>query len=211
VSEDARDRSFDEVAKCLASGTISRRQALRWIGAAVFGGALASLPGAAWGARLDRNCLNFCRGVFPGDLAAQRECIRQGAQGTGPCYSCTPGIGPGPHFTTPQCGTNETFNPETCECEVVGCSPAGSCGNIQLGCEGDPNCGCLQTVEGIGFCASDGPCDAAQTCTTTADCPAGYACSAVTCCPNVTVCVPPCAGTSGLTAARTAGPTILGG
>jgi hypothetical protein len=43
MSPEARERSFDELARGLASGDISRRRALRLMGAALVGGALASL------------------------------------------------------------------------------------------------------------------------------------------------------------------------
>ena len=42
--------SFDELAKELATGDVSRRKALKLFGAALVGGALASLPGTAWAA-----------------------------------------------------------------------------------------------------------------------------------------------------------------
>src|SRR5918994_651854 len=42
------ERSFDELAKGLANGTVSRRQVLRLLGGALFGGVLASIPGVAW-------------------------------------------------------------------------------------------------------------------------------------------------------------------
>jgi hypothetical protein len=38
---------FDAVAKGLASGTVSRGQALRWMGGALVGAALASVPRVA--------------------------------------------------------------------------------------------------------------------------------------------------------------------
>jgi hypothetical protein len=41
-----REGSFDELAKGLAAGTLSRGKALRLMGAALVGGALASVPGA---------------------------------------------------------------------------------------------------------------------------------------------------------------------
>jgi hypothetical protein len=47
MSPEARERSFDELASGLASGTLSRGKALRLMGAAVVGGLLASLPGIA--------------------------------------------------------------------------------------------------------------------------------------------------------------------
>jgi hypothetical protein len=47
MSPEARDRSFDELTRGLASGTLSRGKALRLMGAALVGGALASIPGIA--------------------------------------------------------------------------------------------------------------------------------------------------------------------
>ena len=40
--------SFDELAKGLATSAISRRKALRWMGGALVGAALAAVPGVAW-------------------------------------------------------------------------------------------------------------------------------------------------------------------
>jgi hypothetical protein len=42
------ESSLDELAKGLASGTVSRGKALRLMGAALVGGALASIPRMAW-------------------------------------------------------------------------------------------------------------------------------------------------------------------
>ena len=52
MTKEARERSFDELASELASGTLSRGKALRLIGAALVGGVLASLPGRAQAAPL---------------------------------------------------------------------------------------------------------------------------------------------------------------
>ena len=43
MSPEARERSFDELARGLASGTVTRGKALRLMGAALVGGTLASL------------------------------------------------------------------------------------------------------------------------------------------------------------------------
>jgi hypothetical protein len=60
--------SFDDLAKGLASGTLSRGKALRWMGGALVGAALASLPGVAWAEggrcstgriRCNDNCVNL--------------------------------------------------------------------------------------------------------------------------------------------------------
>jgi hypothetical protein len=42
------ERSLDELAKGLATGTLSRGKAIRWMGGALLGAALASFPGVAW-------------------------------------------------------------------------------------------------------------------------------------------------------------------
>ena len=47
MSREARGRSFDELATGLASGDMSRREVLRWLGAALLGGALAFTPKVA--------------------------------------------------------------------------------------------------------------------------------------------------------------------
>src|SRR5215212_5327536 len=47
-SLDERDHSLDELAKGLANGSLSRRDALKWAGAAIVGGLLGSIPGVAW-------------------------------------------------------------------------------------------------------------------------------------------------------------------
>ena len=50
--EDTRmEPSFDALAKGLANGTVSRGKALRWMGSALVGAALASVPGVAWAAK----------------------------------------------------------------------------------------------------------------------------------------------------------------
>ncbi len=47
MTEETREHSFDALAKGMASGTVSRGQALRLMGAALVGGTLASIPGIA--------------------------------------------------------------------------------------------------------------------------------------------------------------------
>jgi len=44
MTEEARERSFDALARGLASGNVSRREVLKWLGAALLGGALAFTP-----------------------------------------------------------------------------------------------------------------------------------------------------------------------
>jgi hypothetical protein len=51
---------FDEVAKGLASGSVSRREALRWMGAILAGTVLASVPGIALTQRAAEAALDAC-------------------------------------------------------------------------------------------------------------------------------------------------------
>ena len=48
MSQETANRTFDELARALASGSISRGKALRLMGGLLVGGALASVPGVAW-------------------------------------------------------------------------------------------------------------------------------------------------------------------
>jgi hypothetical protein len=88
--------SLDELAKGLASGTLSRGKALRLMGGALVGAALASVPGVTWAAFPNGGnsaCAQFCTQAFlPG--REREQCISQGARGAGPCYECTRGDWP---------------------------------------------------------------------------------------------------------------------
>ncbi len=78
-----RDGSFDELAKELASGTISRRRVLRLIGSAIVGTVLASVSGVAWAAppegrgrpcpKVEKKCGNGCCSS-PEDLCCGGVC-----------------------------------------------------------------------------------------------------------------------------------------
>jgi hypothetical protein len=102
-----REGSFDELAKGLASGTVSRSKALRLMGAALVGGALASFPGAAWAARPE----------CPSGVRCKGQCCPEGA-------TCEKGAGGGctcPSDTT-NCGG-------VCTDLLASDSNCGSCGN----------------------------------------------------------------------------------
>ncbi len=163
MPERTREHSFDELAKGLAGGTVSRRKALRLMGAVLVGGALSSFPGAAWAAKGGGGgksaCAKYCKTLFGGDTAAQAECTAQGTKGTGPCFSCTPGVGPGPNFVPPDCAGGE-FNTETCECGdpvpeelCLGVEP-GECGTCTRPFGYPPGaCHCGTLADGSGtFC-----------------------------------------------------------
>jgi hypothetical protein len=57
----------------------------------------------------------------------------------------------------------------------------------------DADCLCVDTTDGVLFCAANFACRTALTCTTSADCPAGWRCQAAGsgCC-GFGVCLPPC-------------------
>jgi hypothetical protein len=67
--------SLDELAKGLASGTLSRGKAIRWMGGALLGAALASVPGMAWA---DDDCRRLGRECRRDSQCCSRNCIRRG-------------------------------------------------------------------------------------------------------------------------------------
>jgi hypothetical protein len=73
----ASESSFDGLARGLADGTISRRKALRMLGATLVGGVLASIPGTAWAAR--PSCpsgMRSCRGTCVDTNTDPQNCGR---------------------------------------------------------------------------------------------------------------------------------------
>jgi hypothetical protein len=68
------DASLDELAKGLATGTLSRGKAIRWMGGALLGAALASVPGVAWA----NDCRPLGRECRRDSQCCSRNCIRRG-------------------------------------------------------------------------------------------------------------------------------------
>ena len=103
--------SFDDLAKGLASGNLSRRKALRMLGAILVGGALASVPGVAWAAPCPSPRIR-CAG----------QCCAAGVttcQGTGRNKTC----GPVP------CPTGQQPCNGLCVATATDVANCGSCGN----------------------------------------------------------------------------------
>ncbi len=179
LGETKREHSLDELAQGFASGTISWRRALRSVVGAFVGSMLASIPRVARAQdreRGNRACAHFCAKIFP--PGPQRgKCVSDAAHGRGPCFSCTPGVGPGPNFVPPPCPGNQTFNTTTCQCEA-GCTlqactfEAGfKCGDQLCTCPGSPYCFYFRTAEGTGVCIDEeraGVCQAG--CNSTQEC-----------------------------------------
>jgi hypothetical protein len=189
------DHSFDDLARAVAEGSLSRRRALKLFA----GTALAALIPSRALADDDDDCVRICHVPFDRE---KEECDFANAQ-----TRCVSRRERRRHLENHPCDCRGRC--ANCLTPPVVCSSTDVCGSPPA-CEGDPDCFCLGTVEGTGFCHRDSFCDELQTCTTTLDCPPGYACSASTCCSVEGVCIPPCAGTSDLPAARGAGPTTAG-
>jgi hypothetical protein len=66
--------SFDELAKGLATGTVTRSKVLRWMGSALVGAALASVPGVVWA----NDCRRLGRECRRDSQCCSRNCVRRG-------------------------------------------------------------------------------------------------------------------------------------
>jgi hypothetical protein len=108
MSPEARERSFDELARGLASGSISRGKALKLMGAALVGGTLGSLG--------------------MGGIAAADDCKRRGKACkkdrqccSGNCSggTCACPVGTtlcGGNCVSTTCSEGFAFDPATCQC-----------------------------------------------------------------------------------------------
>jgi len=214
-----RAGAFDDLAKGLATGGVSRRKALRMLGAALVGGVLASVPGVAWAARPGgrQGC------PIVGQVRVRGKCTCEEVGTTpcgGQCVSTTCPSGQDYDFGSCECVCAFTPCPEgqfynfgTCQCAPVGqCTVAGQCsaGGVFPSCAPAPfDCLCVGSVEGAATCAAGGfRCEDFPPCESTAECEAqfgsGYFCQAPGsgCCGQI--CVPPCgAGTTTLGASST--------
>jgi hypothetical protein len=74
LSQGGVELSLDELAKGLATGTLSRGKAIRWMGGALLGAALASFPGVAWA----NDCRRLGRECRRDSQCCSRNCIRRG-------------------------------------------------------------------------------------------------------------------------------------
>jgi len=172
------DHSVDELAKGLATGTLSRRKALRMLGAALVGGVLASIPGVAWAQ--PQRAAGACRPQCPEGYTCTRPPRTRGRQ-----FLCCP--------ADPQefCCTPEDFCSNGECCGAGQCTPNGEC------CVGEimPNGECCQgrvTFNGeccpspMNYC-SQVTCDASGNCVSCeVCCPEGVRCvlsGTVTNCP----------------------------
>ncbi len=80
--------------------------------------------------------------------------------------------------------------------EKGNCHCAASCGqgSTFFSCLNNPNCFCVKTTEGTGFCANQAvSCANLTVCSSSSQCQQGQKCVVGTCC-NTPVCAPPCPG-----------------
>ena len=213
MSQQTSNRSFDELAKGLATGTLSRGKAIRLVGGALLGAALASFPGVAWA----DDCRRLGRGCRRDSQCCSKNCVRRGddkvcgcPEGKSRCgLRCV-------NLQTNENHCGECFNrcDEGQECvrgecqgggcdgEICGalcCTADESCwsdgliGQIAICCSNDPFCAGVVTVAGQQVCvdyAALGDC-ARPTCNIDADCSSGELCVPTFCDPE-NRCVPAC-------------------
>jgi hypothetical protein len=157
-----RVASFDELAKGLAGGTVSRGKALRWLGAALFGGAVASIPGVAFAAP--------CRSPR---IRCSGQCCAEGVttcQGTGRNKTCGPApvvCPPGQDVCGGQCLDTST--------DLANCGACGNACGLSQSCV-DGQCQC---PPGTSFCTGIGCVDTncptpLDPTTCQCDCPPGH-------------------------------------
>ena len=157
--------SFDELAKGLATGAVSRRKALRWMGGALVGAVLASVPGVAWAdddrcseglTRCGDRCVNLQNNERHCGSCSNRCGLNQ---------SCCKGRCVNPQRNERHCGScfNRCPEGEVCMGGVCQC-PSGTtlCGGNCV-----PDCPSGQTL-------NTSTCQCVQVCPPT--CPPGQAC-----------------------------------
>jgi hypothetical protein len=116
--------SFDALAKGFAEGKLSRRKALRMLGATLVGGVLASVPGGAWAAK---------PAPCPSGVKCGKNCCQQP-------FICSRGKCACPTGTT-NLGTTCCSNAQVCG-QSCGCSSGeGCCSGACTPLNTDANCG----------------------------------------------------------------------
>ena len=134
------DGSLDELAKGLAGGTLSRGKALKMMGAALFGGAVASIPGAAWAA-----CKPLARKCTANSQCCSRNCTKN-PQGNGKICGCPTGKTLCGGRCVTNCTAPKVLNTDCqCVCPAPKTLVGGACVCPTVVCEGgtvNANCQC---------------------------------------------------------------------
>ena len=187
------DGLFDELARGLADGTLTRGKALRLMGAALVGGALASAPRVALA---DDDCRRFGRRCRRDSQCCSKNCVRRGdekvcgcPEGKRRCNDRCVNL----KRNENHCGScsNRCAEGEQCvggTCTSGACPPGrvelsnGTCA-ISCGTPGSPDCSgsctgqCAESYEvrGTGYCYTTGSSDIP--CSADSACPIGEFCS----------------------------------
>jgi hypothetical protein len=217
MAPETRDHSFDELARGLASGDLTRGKALRLMGAALLGGTLASVPGIAVAAAKPRPNGRKCKTNIQcvssncqGGVCKAQPCQAGETNCNGTCVpdctsgqvldssTCTCGCPSGTTACGTGCVTNctsgQVLDPSTCTCGGGG----GGCTADTSGCcAGGGNSFCSANASSTGTtcwttgtCIQPGVTGNPQSC---ADCGASQACVSTYLCPSNLACVNPCA------------------
>jgi hypothetical protein len=101
---------MDDLARALAGGRVSRREALKRTLLGAIGAALALLLPArraqAQGRGVPKGCAPFCNAVYGEDTPEATSCIMMAKQHAGPCYQFGP--------QSPGCATNNCPHGTVC-------------------------------------------------------------------------------------------------
>jgi Stigma-specific protein, Stig1 len=185
MATETTESSLDQVAKGLATGTLSRGKAIRWMGGALLGAALASFPGVAWA----NDCRRLGRECRRDSQCCSRNCVRRGddkvcgcPEGKTRCNDKCVNL----QRNERHCG--ECFNrcEEGQECEEGMCSGGGVCPDGELVTPvggGNPFCAC--TVSCVASCDECPSIDPGRICATGGTCGQNPP-------PNTFACVEPC-------------------
>jgi len=141
--EATAEHSFDQLARELADGTLSRRRALKLMGAALVGSVLASVPGVAWAAK-PAPCPS-------GVQKCGKNCCPDGtficAQGKCACPAGTTRI-------SNTCCQNEQVCGQSCGCQ----QGQGCCNNVCTDLNTTTDCGTCGNACGTGQICVEGRC-----------------------------------------------------
>src|SRR5215208_2111371 len=178
MSPEARERSFDDLARGLANGSISRRKAIKFISAITLGGILG-LSGIGTAFAKNKTCAQWCAAVFGANTPAAGRCTSDAAHGTGLCSSCGTATLP-----SSVCCTRNSSN------NCTSYSGASCCGSSETGLNGS----CCANANACGSTCLAAPCDSSQCLTcdsstgTCVGCTSGETCLNGSCCANDQVC-----------------------
>jgi hypothetical protein len=169
----ARGSSFDELAKGLASGTISRGRVLKMLGAALVGAMLASGRGAALA---DNQCKPHLKKCNNNAQCCSGNCI-ENPQGSGKVCGCAAGqtLCPGNNSCVENCPPGEALDPTTCRC--IQCQNASECPTPDNECQ---RATCTNGVCGVENVPDGTSCDDLNPCTTNDVCAAGVCAGTLT-------------------------------